>query len=588
MLKLKTYRFLILFAFAACKHEIRDEKLNATSDEDGLLNNEVMCENDYYKNVSQIFLQSTSTYNSVIYHYDRQKIMKFSSELGSKQKDKLEIVFKQLKRLKYKRKILRREIKLKNAVDKYFKEYIQTFYDGQEFLYEMDLKLKGTLDYIEGLANFAATSKNLVLIIKLLQFYEKYLAKNGFSPRVLFHKANIFILMSQLHQSSEKFNQAIESMITIMAHPNISHEHFKMVAEKSVEFFETHKFYSKAIYIQQKLALKFRTNTDILNKLGRLYQKIRETTRAKQIYQESLQIKRNDGYALFHLGYVMYIEEIERNKAAKTRHPKRLNTLEKSVNLMKKGLETRHPSILKDQNFAILGYALNRLGNIADAEEVFQYATNANLFSSFWQRSTSYIQGIRSKPIWTMEETNIGILLEYIRKMWKLIRKEAIKIFNQHDYDRHEEYLINEGKWHVYALYRSGKRLENNCLNAPITCRLIDSIPQISDNHHGDVKFSLMEAGTHITAHSGPTNCRLRIHLGLDVPLQPQNKYGKKPPSHIRITNQYKTWKNGEMLIFDDSFDHEVFHNDPRNGTRLILIIDMWHPHLTENQIASL
>ena len=33
------------------------------------------------------------------------------------------------------------------------------------------------------------------------------------------------------------------------------------------------------------------------------------------------------------------------------------------------------------------------------------------------------------------------------------------------------------------------------------------------------------------------------------------------------------------MIIFDDSFEHEVWHDG--NQTRLVLIVDFWHPELT-------
>lgn len=38
-------------------------------------------------------------------------------------------------------------------------------------------------------------------------------------------------------------------------------------------------------------------------------------------------------------------------------------------------------------------------------------------------------------------------------------------------------------------------------------------------------------------------------------------------------------WEEGKVFIFDDSFEHEVWHN----GTefRLVLIVDVWHPELT-------
>lgn len=41
----------------------------------------------------------------------------------------------------------------------------------------------------------------------------------------------------------------------------------------------------------------------------------------------------------------------------------------------------------------------------------------------------------------------------------------------------------------------------------------------------------------------------------------------------------FRSWEEGKVFIFDDSFEHEVWHN----GTefRLVLIVDIWHPELT-------
>lgn len=39
-------------------------------------------------------------------------------------------------------------------------------------------------------------------------------------------------------------------------------------------------------------------------------------------------------------------------------------------------------------------------------------------------------------------------------------------------------------------------------------------------------------------------------------------------------------------MIFDDSFEHEVWHNG--TAVRLILIVDVWHPDLSDEDIRSL
>jgi len=42
------------------------------------------------------------------------------------------------------------------------------------------------------------------------------------------------------------------------------------------------------------------------------------------------------------------------------------------------------------------------------------------------------------------------------------------------------------------------------------------------------------------------------------------------------------------MFVFDDSFDHEVWHDDPNAESRIVLIMDLWHPELTQSQRQSL
>jgi len=92
------------------------------------------------------------------------------------------------------------------------------------------------------------------------------------------------------------------------------------------------------------------------------------------------------------------------------------------------------------------------------------------------------------------------------------------------------------------------------------------------------VKFSVMYPGTHVHAHTGPTNCRLRAHLGLQVP----------PEGDVvmRVEQQEQRWTEGKFFVFDDSFEHEVWHR--AETPRLVLIVDVWHPDLTPEERSSL
>jgi hypothetical protein len=69
---------------------------------------------------------------------------------------------------------------------------------------------------------------------------------------------------------------------------------------------------------------------------------------------------------------------------------------------------------------------------------------------------------------------------------------------------------------HLFVLL--GRKIAANCEKAPFTCQLISEFPAARDCRRGQVKFSVMHAGTHVWPHCGPTNCRLRSHLGLIVP----------------------------------------------------------------------
>jgi aspartyl/asparaginyl beta-hydroxylase (cupin superfamily) len=83
---------------------------------------------------------------------------------------------------------------------------------------------------------------------------------------------------------------------------------------------------------------------------------------------------------------------------------------------------------------------------------------------------------------------------------------------------RHMRCAVFSHGRHEFVLMNQGKRHTKNCQEAPYTCDLLGSMPEISAAAIGDVKFSLMQPGTIVRPHTGPTNKRIRLHLGLDVP----------------------------------------------------------------------
>lgn len=131
-----------------------------------------------------------------------------------------------------------------------------------------------------------------------------------------------------------------------------------------------------------------------------------------------------------------------------------------------------------------------------------------------------------------------------------------------------QRYLVADGAWNIFSLYRNGK-IEENCALCPETTRVAESLP-ICPTAGGQVYFSVMAAGTYVKRHYGPVNTRYRYHLGIETPK------GAK----IRVGKETRSWQEGKCLVFDDSFDHEVKHDG--SSRRVVLIVDCWHPELTE------
>ena len=84
----------------------------------------------------------------------------------------------------------------------------------------------------------------------------------------------------------------------------------------------------------------------------------------------------------------------------------------------------------------------------------------------------------------------------------------------------------------------------------------------------GDVKLSAMEPGMHVLPHTAQTNVRLRLHLGISG----------LEGAEMRVANETRGWAEGAVIVFDDSFEHEVWHRGTQR--RVVLIVDFVSPFL--------
>lgn len=133
--------------------------------------------------------------------------------------------------------------------------------------------------------------------------------------------------------------------------------------------------------------------------------------------------------------------------------------------------------------------------------------------------------------------------------------------------------LLRPVRTHAPArLPRPQVSFERNRALCPVTCALLDGVPRAYEHAF----FSALTPGTHIIKHNGPTNKKLRVHLPLTG----------VEGSRMRVADGMHEAVAGSALVFDDSFEHEAWH-DGREA-RVVLIFDVWHPDLSDEEVRFL
>jgi aspartyl/asparaginyl beta-hydroxylase (cupin superfamily)/Tfp pilus assembly protein PilF len=131
--------------------------------------------------------------------------------------------------------------------------------------------------------------------------------------------------------------------------------------------------------------------------------------------------------------------------------------------------------------------------------------------------------------------------------------------------------LNKNDDWGAYFLHNQGERVERNCTACPETVAALDLAPLVRIPGRGPTAFlSRLRPGAYIPPHHGATNTRLIAHLPLIIPRD----------CAIRVGNDTRTWREGELIVFDDTVEHEAWNRS--DETRLVLIFDIWNPFLSE------
>lgn len=133
---------------------------------------------------------------------------------------------------------------------------------------------------------------------------------------------------------------------------------------------------------------------------------------------------------------------------------------------------------------------------------------------------------------------------------------------------------VRGGRWHQLMLWDRGRRFDRAAERFPVTAELVSAIPEATEFGNGFVMISWLQPGAWIAPHCGPTNSKARTHFCVRA----------ADGARIRVGESERTWRDGECLVFDDSYEHEVRHE----GTtpRVVLLIDVPNPYLVNGAVV--
>jgi aspartate beta-hydroxylase len=157
---------------------------------------------------------------------------------------------------------------------------------------------------------------------------------------------------------------------------------------------------------------------------------------------------------------------------------------------------------------------------------------------------------------------------------WCDIRDEALgvhlgKVPRFHDImPEQADISANDGlDWRMFVLKAYDMAVPENLARMPVLSRLLAECPEVKS-----AAVSFLAPRKHIPSHRGPFRGIMRFHLGLVIPRQADGR----PATVMMIDHQEKRITDGEGMLWDDTYPHEVMNN--ADEARIALLLDVWRP----------
>lgn len=189
-------------------------------------------------------------------------------------------------------------------------------------------------------------------------------------------------------------------------------------------------------------------------------------------------------------------------------------------------------------------------------------------YPSQYCRPKLFLPFLTSRPVWPSNDEVSAALTGAWREIREEFRSSMAELASS---DVNTRGLTLKGAWRKVPLWSHNKAHEEHLARCPRTAAVLAGLPLC--RALGMSYFSEISGGTDVKAHFGPTNARVRYHLGLDVP---------EGDVYLAIADGMYKWSEGNVVAFDDSYIHAVRHQE--GASRGVLIVDVYHPELTMDE----
>jgi aspartate beta-hydroxylase len=154
---------------------------------------------------------------------------------------------------------------------------------------------------------------------------------------------------------------------------------------------------------------------------------------------------------------------------------------------------------------------------------------------------------------------------------WRQIRDEALGVaadlaqvprFHEIMPEQAEISANDRRDWRVFILKAYGVKIARNMARCPRLAALVEASPDVLS-----ASLSFMAPRKHIPPHRGPFRGVLRFYLPLVMPRTAEGR----PAAMLRIAGRDYPLAEGQCLLWDDTYVHEVWNRSDEPRTVLLL-----------------